>query len=193
MVNGNPEYAGLGRRLVAHLVDVVLVFSIVILHAGTFRLLRTAGIWNPPIAEISSPEDVWRSFGAVQRVATLLAFVVASGLVFFPVFESSAWQATPGKRILNIFVVRDNRERVGLGRAVGRWLVKWFVGYFGGSAISAGMIGGLANHKAIHDFAAGTIVLMGRPAAEKPIEPWRFVAAIGIPFAWLIGTFYATL
>src|SRR5260370_606940 len=80
-----------------------------------------------------------------------------------------------------------------VGRAVGRWLVKWFAGWFGGSLISMGMIGGLPNHKAIHDYTAGTIVLRGRPDEDRPIEPWRIMAAFGITFAWLLGTFYTIL
>jgi uncharacterized RDD family membrane protein YckC len=73
--------------------------------------------------------------------------VVSSGLIYFPVFESSAWQATPGKRMLKIFVAGDDRTRISLRRAVGHWLVKWFAGCFGGSFLSMGMIGGLPNHK----------------------------------------------
>jgi hypothetical protein len=80
-----------------------------------------------------------------------------------------------------------------MGPAVGRWLVKWFAGWFGGSLISVGMIAGLPNHKAIHDYTAGTIVLRGRLAEEKGIELWRFIAAFAIAFAWLLGTFYTIL
>jgi len=119
--------------------------------------------------------------------------VVTCGLIYFPVFESSAWQATPGKQVLNIFVARDDRTCLRLGRAVGRWLVKWFCGLVWGSLISMGMIGGLPNHKAIHDYMAGTIVLRGRPNEDRPIEPWRIMAAFGITFAWLLGTFYTIL
>jgi uncharacterized RDD family membrane protein YckC len=193
MDNVATEYSGVGRRLGAHIVDLLIVFSVLILHGMTFRMLRAAGIWKVTNAEAVSPEELWHSFGVAPKIAVLLAFVVTSGLIYFPVFESSAWQATPGKRILNIFVASDDRTCLRMGPAVGRWLVKWFAGFFGGSLISLGMIGGLANHKAIHDYTAGTIVLKGRPAEEKAIELWRVVAAFGIAFAWLLGTFYTIL
>jgi uncharacterized RDD family membrane protein YckC len=193
MDSTDTKYSGLGRRLAAHVVDLIIVFSLFILNGAIFKILRVAGIWKLTNGEDVSGEELWQSFAIMPKVAVVLAFVVTIGLVYFPVFESSVWQATPGKRMLNIFVARDDRTRVGLGRAVGRWLVKWVAGWFGGSLISMGMIGGMPNHKAIHDCTAGTIVLRGRPADQRPIEPWRIVAAFGIPLAWLYGTFYTVL
>jgi uncharacterized RDD family membrane protein YckC len=190
MDNVERGYSGVGRRLAAHLVDLVILFSVLILHGLMFRMLRAAGIWKVTNAEAVSPLEEWQSFGVAPKIAVVLAFVIISGLIYFPIFESSTWQATPGKRMLNIFVARDDRTRLRIGRAVGRWLVKWFAGRLGGSLISIGMIAGLANHKAIHDYTAGTIVLQGRPAEEKAIELWRIIAAFEISFAWLLGTFY---
>ena len=193
MDNIQTEYSGVGRRFGAHLVDFVIVSSVLILHGMAFRMLRAAGIWKVTNASIDSPDQLWHSFGVAPKIAVLLAFLVTSGLIYFPIFESSAWQATPGKRMLNIFVARDDRTCLRIGPAVGRWLVKWFVGWFGGSLISVGMIAGLANHKAIHDYTAGTIVLKGRPIEEKGIELWRVIAAFGIAFAWLFATLYTIL
>ena len=193
MDNVLTEYSGVGRRFGAHVVDFVIVSSVLILHGMAFRMLRAAGIWKVKNAGIVSPDQLWHSFGVAPKIAVLLAFLVTSGLIYFPIFESSAWQATPGKRMLNIFVARDDRTCLGIRAAVGRWLVKWFVGWFGGSLISVGMIAGLANHKAIHDYTAGTIVLKGRPIEQKGIELWRVIAAFGIAFAWLLGTLYTIL
>jgi uncharacterized RDD family membrane protein YckC len=109
MHNVETEYSGVGRRFGAHVVDLVIVFSVLILHGMTFRMLRAAGIWKATNAEAVSPEALWHSFGVAPKIAVVLAFVVTSGLIYFPVFESSAWQATPGKRMLNIFVARDDR------------------------------------------------------------------------------------
>jgi len=193
MDNVSAGYAGLWGRLAAHFVDVAITLSVLILHGVTFRILRAAGIWNPAGYGSASAAELWESYGALAKCAFVLAFVITSGLIYFPVFEASPWQATPGKRMLNIFVVRDNRTRASLGRTLGRWLAKWFFGFFGGSFVSMALIAGLPNQKAIHDYTAGTLVLSGRPAAQGPIEPWRFIVAFGIPFVWLLGTVYLIL
>jgi RDD family len=51
-------------------------------------------------------------------------------------WEASSWQATLGKRLLNIYVTDDNRQRISLGRSVGRWLARWICSWFGGNLIS---------------------------------------------------------
>jgi hypothetical protein len=43
--------------------------------------------------------------------------------------------------------------------------------------------------QALHDFAAKTLVMRGQPATGGSLEPWRILAAFGIPFLWLVVTF----
>jgi len=62
MDNVETEYSGLVRRLAAHLVDLVIVSSVLILHGMRFRILRAAGMWNLTNAESVSPEELWQSF-----------------------------------------------------------------------------------------------------------------------------------
>jgi uncharacterized RDD family membrane protein YckC len=151
------EYSGLGRRLAAHLVDLVIVSSVLLLHGMTFRILRAAGMWKLTNAESVSAEELWQSFGVAPNIAVVLGFAVTSGMIYFLVFESSARQATPGKADMNIFVTRDDQSCPRLGCAVGRWLAKWFAGWFGGSLISMGMIGGLPNQ---HTLLNGRVFLL---------------------------------
>jgi len=83
MDNVERGYSGVGRRLAAHLVDLVILFSVLILHGLMFRMLRAAGIWKMTNAEPVSPEELWHSFGVAPKIAVLLALVVTSGLIYF--------------------------------------------------------------------------------------------------------------
>jgi uncharacterized RDD family membrane protein YckC len=56
--------------------------------------------------------------------STLLA------LVYFPIFESSPLQATPGKYCFGLKVVRANGERLSFARALARYLLKIPSGVF---------------------------------------------------------------
>ena len=98
MDNVSTGYAGLWGRLAAHFVDVAITLSVLVLHGLTFRILRAAGIWNPAGYGSASAVELWESYGALAKCAVVVAFVIATGLIYFPVFEASPWQATPGKR-----------------------------------------------------------------------------------------------
>ena len=57
------SYAGLGRRVAAHLIDILIAF-VVMMAAGFFmRWLRVLGIWTvptPPSGE-ADPATLWHS------------------------------------------------------------------------------------------------------------------------------------
>ncbi len=72
-------------------------------------------------------------------------------------FEASAWQATPGKRILRLYVTDLNGQRVTFARAAARNFAKiissltFLVGY---------LVAGFTEKKqALHDILAGCLVL----------------------------------
>lgn len=80
-----------------------------------------------------------------------------------------------------------------VSRSFGRWLAVWSFGLFGGSLISLITILTTKEEKALHDFAASTVVLSGRPAPGGNLEAWRIAAAFGISLLWIIGSFIATM
>jgi uncharacterized RDD family membrane protein YckC len=66
------------------------------------------------------PHEVLRRLGP-RLVLASLVFFVAMSWMYFPIFESSRWRATPGKRLLGIYVVDEGGRagaslRLGLGR-----------------------------------------------------------------------------
>jgi uncharacterized RDD family membrane protein YckC len=156
-------YAGFWLRFVAHILDgliiglpVVIVIMIIVLSSGFGAFLHN--LPNPPSPP--EPDEVASALGAAFFVGIGLIVLVAflGSWLYYALFESSSWQATPGKKVLNIFVTDMNGAPVSFGRATGRYFSKFVtqliplgIGY---------MLAGLTERKqALHDMIASTLVL----------------------------------
>ena len=190
-VSAGASYASLPRRIAAYLFDILIAFSVMAPVAITMRLFRAIGVWTPVAG--GDPQALWMRMSVGPKLLVVLAYVVVMGPLYFILFHASPWQATFGKRLLNIRVTDDAGNRISLGRSFGRWFAMWFLGWFGGSLVSLITIAASRNKKALHDMLAGTLVLDGPPATSDPLEPWRVLVAFGAPFVWLIATFMITL
>jgi len=187
-----PSFAGLGRRLAAYFLDVLIAASVILIAGFSMRGLRAVGLWMPAVQELS-PSEIWRGFGVGAKLSVVFGFVLSMGPIYLALFESSPWQASFGKRLLDIYVSDNEGNRISVARAFGRWLAKFFFNWFLLWAVSMGTIVGTSQKKALHDFVAGTIVVRGRPAAGGSLEPWRIMAAFGIPYVWLLGMYLTTV
>ena len=93
-----------------------------------------------------------------------LVFFVLLEWLYFALLESSSWRATPGKRLLSIYVVDEQGRAVSFWRSSrrflgGRLLVHVpYVGvyYFLADCVCVGI---LPSKRAIHDALAGCLVL----------------------------------
>ena len=156
-------YAGFWLRFVAHILDgliiglpVVIVVMIIVLSSGFGAFFHN--LPNPPNPPDS--DEVASTLGAAFFVGIGLIVLVAflGSWLYYALFESSSWQATPGKKVLNIFVTDMNGAPVSFGRATGRYFSKFVtqliplgIGY---------MLAGLTERKqALHDMIASTLVL----------------------------------
>lgn len=187
-----PSYAGLGARIGAHLIDVTIAFSVLVVVGITMRILRAVGLWTAATQGVS-PQEIWEALGVGAKLLILLAYALSMGAIYRALFEASAWQASFGKRLLNIYVTDDNGRRISIAKSFGRWLARFFLGMFGGSLVSAITIATTENRKSLHDYAAKTVVVRGRPALAGTLELWRVDAAFILPFAWILGTFLLTM
>jgi uncharacterized RDD family membrane protein YckC len=105
------DYAGLDRRAGAFLVDVLAVYLVI----GGIQL----GIYT-----ISGGVPLnWLNGGPAYEAWFLLTFSLPLWL-YFTILESSARQATPGKRILKLKVVDLSGERIRAPRAFLRTILK---------------------------------------------------------------------
>ena len=94
-----PRYAGFWIRLLAYIIDAF------VLGAMTFPLLRVLGMMG--IGEHS---------GNVMSIAI--------SWMYFAVFESSAWMASPGKKVLGLIVTDEQGGQLSVGRATRRYFAK---------------------------------------------------------------------
>jgi len=136
---------------------------------------------------------MWVALGVGAKLLILLAYVLSMGAMYRVLFEASTWQASFGKRLLNIYVTDENGQRISITRSLGRWLARFFLGAFGGSWVSVITIAATENRKSLHDYVAKTVVVRGRPALPGTLELWRMAAAFILPFAWILATFLLTM
>jgi uncharacterized RDD family membrane protein YckC len=186
------SYAGLARRVAAHLIDVVIAFAVMLASGLFMRWLSTVGVWHVPAPEGGvDPQSLWHAMTVGSQVAILVAFIVSMGPFYSGFFQASAWQATVGKRLLNIYVTDIAGGRIGLLRSLARSFAKsvFNITYLG--AISVATIIAASKKQALHDYAAKTIVLNGRPPESGSPELWRVVGAFGIQFLWFVLTMLA--
>ena len=163
-VTKDMQYAGFGIRAAALIIDVLLIQVISWVLMAIFFMLLMTGIGG---------------------VFFVIVIVVSSLLPIFvmPLFYTSSWQATPGKRIVKIYVTGENGNKLNYGRALYRVMllplistIIAFVGMFSGFHEDFLSIVILAfsffwfipaamtiQHTAVHDIIAKTRVLKGRP------------------------------
>lgn len=120
-----------------------------------------------------SPVGFWRRAGAflidlvilIPIVAVCQQFLpVVAGLIcwwlYFALFESSGWHATPGKRMLRIEVTDVNGVHLRFGRATLRFAGRLLstAPLFGGFMLAALT----RNKQTLHDLIASTLVIRSR-------------------------------
>jgi uncharacterized membrane protein SpoIIM required for sporulation/uncharacterized RDD family membrane protein YckC len=151
------ELAGIGSRMAAAVLDLILIWlSLLLLSLVMGRVfgsaLGAAGSWF---------------------VAVLLLLYVGTFWGYFAAFEAFNGGRTPGKQALGIRVVMDTGQRVSTGAAVVRNLVRLLDCYFPFLPIVPAMLFMFLNksNKRLGDIAAGTIVVRDRPT------DWALAAA----------------
>lgn len=144
-------YAGFWLRLAAYLIDSILLGIAV----GIFIFMPLLGQSG---ADGMSPESFWALYMDTSRqgIARRLLVVMAAWL-YWALLESSALQATPGKRMLGLVVTDLQGRRISFARASGRFFGKAISGFL----LMAGyiMAGFTQKKQALHDMLASCLVL----------------------------------
>lgn len=116
--------AGLGRRLAARLVDVLLVLILNVIVNGWFAYqwwLEVAPIFRESMQSPFGTVDEQPSTRSDYLILTMLFVATALWFAYeVPALANSG--QTLGKRLLQVKVVRlENTEQLGFGRAFRRW------------------------------------------------------------------------
>ena len=152
------RYAGFWLRFVAYIIDsFILQFAGFILALpfvgaiifSAFRIASTEGEFNQ--------ETLMGITGIIGAVFTLILLTAVAGWLYFALMESSKTQGTLGKMALGLKVTDMDGNRIGFGRATGRYFGKiisgmiMYIGYI--------MAGLTEKKQALHDMMAGCLVV----------------------------------
>lgn len=157
MASSQMMYAGFWLRFVAYLIDSVVVsvaFVVVLVFLAVFTGLGAA-LRN--IHSDEAPEEIIALIG----VAFILAFVgiaVIGTWLYHALMESSSWQATLGKKALDLAVTDMEGRRITFGRASGRHFAKIISGLIP-LAIGYIVAGFTEKKQAVHDLIASCLVV----------------------------------
>jgi uncharacterized RDD family membrane protein YckC len=155
---GGVEYAGFWLRFVAYIIDgVVSGFAFLILLIPLF-ILTGAGT---ALSKIGSGEDISDDVAAFLGLGFLFGFFGIIFLVswlYYALSESSSWQATLGKKMLNLRVTDMTGQPISFGRASGRFFAKIITGMI--PLMIGYILAGFTEKKqAVHDMIASCLVL----------------------------------
>lgn len=149
--SGPIGYAGFWLRFVAWLIDWIILsvaFSFISIPLMATNMRNWMG--RPP----QSPEEMAAFFAAFSKI---LILAVIFNWLYFALLESSAWQATIGKKTLGLEVTDMAGHRISFGRATGRFFGKIISGMI--LMIGYIMAGFTAQKQALHDMMAGCLVM----------------------------------
>lgn len=155
---GAVAYAGFWLRLVAYIIDgVISCLAFVILLIPLFVLTGAGAALGRIISEGDVGDDLSAFLGAGFILGFFGIILVVSWL-YYALSESSSWQATPGKKMLNLKVTDLTGQPISFGRASGRYFAKIITGMIP-LAIGYIMAGFTEKKQAIHDMIASCLVL----------------------------------
>jgi uncharacterized RDD family membrane protein YckC len=162
-VQPGVAYAGFWLRLVAAIIDG-LIISIPLAPIYIFVLI---GIFrnSQDLQNLQDPTMVWTILGPKMFLFFTLGIVaVIVNWLYHGLFESSTWQATPGKKALGLIVTDLEGRQVTFGRASGRYFAgrgATIVPSLGGMYyfIDCICIGFTERKQAVHDRIASCLVL----------------------------------
>jgi uncharacterized RDD family membrane protein YckC len=150
-------YAGFWLRLVAHLIDGLLIGAIGgVIFIPMFFLTGLGGFLRAVSHDRQPDPAIIASF--VSSIALLVLASVLGSWLYYAYFESSDWQASVGKKVMNLIVTDLSGNRISFGRASGRYFAKIISGLIplGIGYILAGVT---EKKQALHDMIASCLVL----------------------------------
>ncbi len=150
------EYAGFGPRFAAKLIDGLILGGFGLLLENLVVQLRFDGAYPNVLT------DFW---GWLRLLAIMLPINLAIA-IGYSVYFILRHEATPGKRLLGLRVVRADGGRLGAGRVIGRY----FAEQLSGLVFMAGYLMAAFDEekRALHDFMCDTRVVKG--AREEELD-----------------------
>jgi uncharacterized RDD family membrane protein YckC len=147
-------YAGFWLRFVAIIIDGLLLYFVSMILFLPFAASTGTGMRGMMTGRPPDPQAIFSMIHALLRLALLRTVL---HWLYYSLLESSAWQATLGKKALGLEVTDLDGNRISFGRATGRFFAKIISGIILG--IGYIMAGFTEKKQALHDILAGTLVI----------------------------------
>lgn len=155
------DYAGLGRRFFAFIIDAILLLIFTTVAATFLGLVQGLkyfyyiAVQRAPVSELTVAGTNEAAFTPI--VAALGVLVIFIPWLYFAGFECSRGMATPGKTIMRIVVTDKEGNRISFSRAT----IRHFAKFISAVIILIGfiMIGLTKKRQGLHDRIAGCFVL----------------------------------
>ncbi|MFM9842738.1 MAG: RDD family protein [Dongiaceae bacterium] len=161
------EYGGFGVRLVAYIIDGIIVtvlfflFYFILNAIGFIDYSAIMELANDPATQAGGEPDPVLAMAAAQEMMRQMGVLYLGGLLIAWLYEalmvSSSMQATPGKMVFGLRVTTVDGGPVGFGRATGRFFGKiisqiiLYVGFI--------MVAFSSRKQGLHDMIANTLVV----------------------------------
>jgi uncharacterized RDD family membrane protein YckC len=145
-------YAGFWLRVVAFIIDALVLYFV-----GMILFLPFAGSMGMRGMMTGRPPNLEGLLPMIHAMIRLTLLRTILNWLYFSLLESSAWQATLGKKALGLEVTDLDGNRIGFGRATGRFFAKIISSIILG--IGYLMAGFTEKKQALHDILAGTLVI----------------------------------
>ncbi|WP_225986527.1 RDD family protein [Rufibacter sp. LB8] len=146
-----PVYAGFWIRFAAFIIDGFVLM----IPNWILSMFMVGGM------AYMNPEEIEANpFAIIAAASSYMAASALLSILYKTVMESSSWQATLGKRALDLKVTTENGERLSFLRSLGRTLASYlsyfilFIGYI--------MAAFTSRKQALHDKIASTLVVKTR-------------------------------
>ncbi|MFT5703155.1 MAG: putative RDD family membrane protein YckC [Rickettsiales bacterium] len=158
---GDPKipniYAGFWVRFQAALIDMVVSAPIAwaIIHISGVDLSQLPTFeqaMSNMLAGIEVPKTM------EEKIVDFISYVVSISYSVY--FLTSKKQATPGKRIMNIYVATTDRKRLSVNKSFARFLATILSGLLFGIGLL--LIAHTKEKTALHDIICGTRVFYGK-------------------------------
>lgn len=149
-------YGGFWIRFLAHLIDHFILGAVaaplffIMVLPSIIRIAHQAEQNQEP----PSPELI---VTIVSSMFVYIALAFVGQWLYEALLTSSSWQGTIGKRVLRLKVVDEAGNRIGFGRATGRFFAKILSSMF--FCIGFIMVGFTDKKRGLHDMLAGTVVM----------------------------------
>lgn len=155
---GGVFYAGFWLRFVAYLIDGFISGIAFVILLVALIVLTGAGAGLSRLGSGDDIGDDLAAFIGVGFVLGVIALILGVSWLYYAFSESSSWQGTVGKKLLNLYVTDMSGQPISFGRASGRFFAKIITGMI---PLGIGyMLAGFTEKKqAIHDMIASCLVL----------------------------------